>query len=481
MKAIIQAMIKKYRGLDVIGKASICFIIVSVMDNGISALTQPFINRILSVSEVGLYSSYASWQSMITVIATFYLYAGVLEVLITKEKEDRDQVIGSLCSLCVLLVCFFFGILFLFKNTAVSVLGIKPEYILTMFLTIFGNSVIQFWMVSKKFSYEYKAYAILGVSLFLCKSVLSIVLAYFLDYDRVFGRILGLCIPNVIVAIIILVWIIRKTCIRELNKYWKRAIVFNIPLIPHYLSSILLSSSDRIMIQRQVGETEAGLYSVAYTFASLALVVFSAINNAYNPFAYAAIRDKRYDELAQKTNTMVFISVAFASGLCFFAPEGLYLLGGEKYREAIYILPVLILGIFFSAFYFIFSNVEFIYEKTKMIFPITILGAGINILLNYCLLPRMGYRVAAYTTLLGYIIIFIAHYFVSVRIVKRNIYDMKKLCVSLIVLGVICIIATVLYDFNPIIRYSFGFVVLAIGVFLFVRKSFNVTKKKDCV
>ena len=53
------------------------------------------------------------------------------------------------------------------------------------------------------------------------------------------------------------------------KKYWKYALAFNIPLIPHYLSNYVLSQSDRVMIGKMVGNDKAALYSVAYTISTM--------------------------------------------------------------------------------------------------------------------------------------------------------------------------------------------------------------------
>ena len=50
-------------------------------------------------------------------------------------------------------------------------------------------------------------------------------------------------------------------------KFWKHALMFNLPLIPHYLSQTILNSADRIMISSLVGASEAGIYSLAYSIS----------------------------------------------------------------------------------------------------------------------------------------------------------------------------------------------------------------------
>ncbi len=53
------------------------------------------------------------------------------------------------------------------------------------------------------------------------------------------------------------------------KKYWLFAFKFNVALVPHYLSMMVLSQSERLMINKMCGSASAGIYSVAYNFPML--------------------------------------------------------------------------------------------------------------------------------------------------------------------------------------------------------------------
>ena len=462
---MLKKLIQKYKDSDVVFKASIWFVLVTVINNAASLLTQPIVNRILSVEEVGIYGVYLTWNSILSILSTFNLCYGVLEVLITKDKADSDNIVSSLATVSSIIWTVFFTLVFIFINPISALLKLKPIYIVILALTVWGDAMVQFWCVKKRFFYLYRQYSTLMVALFLTKSVLSVTMAYFFS-DRVLGRVLGMCLPPLLAAVVLYISSLKRTGFRGITKYWTRGIKFNIPLIPHYLSSILLASSDKIMIQHLSDETSLGLYSLAYTFSGLALIVFNAVNNAYTPTAYELIREENYKELSKKTKPIIFIAVAFSILLMLMAPEGVYIIGGEEYMSCLEIIPVLVLGIFFSSFYFIFSNIEFVYERTKLVFPITLLGAGLNIVLNYLLIPKMGYGAAAYTTLISYIVVALCHYFATLRIIKRNAYPMGAICLYLGVLIGATLLMPLIYQIHFLLRYLI--VLLAVAVLGFV-------------
>ena len=309
---MLKKLIQKYKDSDVVFKASIWFVLVTVINNAASLLTQPIVNRILSVEEVGVYGVYLTWSSILSILSTFNLCYGVLEVLITKDKADSDNIVSSLSTVSSIIWTVFFALVFIFIGPISALLKLKPIYIVILALTVWADAMVQFWCVKKRFFYLYRQYSALMVALFVTKSALSVTLAYLIADDRVLGRVLGMCLPPLFAAVVLYISSLKRTGLRGITKYWKRGINFNIPLIPHYLSSILLASSDKIMIQHLSDETSLGLYSLAYTFSGLALIVFTAVNNAYTPIAYELIRAENYKELSKKTKPIIFIAVAFS-------------------------------------------------------------------------------------------------------------------------------------------------------------------------
>ena len=476
---MLRKIINRYKSMNIIAKASLWFIFVTIVDKSISLLTQPIVNRIFSVEEVGTYGVFQSWYSIISIFASFYLYFGILEVYLTKEKDNQDNIVASLMSLSLLITVVVFGVLLVFSEPVSFFLGLKKEYIFLMALMVSSETIIQFWVVPKRFSYSYRIYSVVTIALFAVKAFLSLFLVYTFESDRVLGRLLGLVIPAVLLSIVFLVLILRKADFKKITYCWKKAFLFNLPLIPHYLSTVLLASSDKIMIEKLASITDAGIYAVSYSFAGLALIVFSAINNAYNPFSMKAIQNEKYDDLKSTTIAVLIFSVAFSLILIYLAPEGLFILGGEAYLQGVNIIPVLVVGIFFSSFYFIFSNVEFVREKNKMVFHITLFGATLNILLNLFLIPVFGYKVAAYTTLAGYLVIAVAHYFYSLFLLKKDVFNIRAILIIITIFAVLAALAIPLYDMPNYIRYIFVGCMFSAATFYLVKNRNKLFKPRN--
>ncbi|MBO4693934.1 MAG: polysaccharide biosynthesis protein [Clostridia bacterium] len=468
----------RYKNADVVFKASIWFVLVTVVDSAISVITQPFVNRILTEEQVGIYNIYNTWISVFRVIITLNLFCGVYDVLLVENKDDQNSVQSSLFVLSSIITAAFFVIVLLALKPVSFLLGLKPIYMIVMFISIFSEMVMQFYIVPLRINYKYIQYAIYVMGAFFVKSILTVLLAYYIKSDRVLGRILGFALPMLILAVVFIILMVREKSNKGVTKYWKQSLKFNLPLIPHYLSTIILASSDKVMLQHLSSEYYVGIYSVVYAFSSLSLIIFTAINNSYTPWAYEALREKNYPALRKRTNLIIFVSVLFCLMLMLFAPEGVYILGGKSYLKALPIVPILICGIFFSSFYFIFSNVEFINKRTKIVFPITLLGSAVNIGLNWLLIPKYGYFAAAYTTLIGYVIIAVCHYFYSRHILKDRAFDMRTLLMIILLLAAGTVASIILYNSVFWMRYLMILVFGVLFVILF-KKTLKTKKAKS--
>lgn len=183
---VIKLLIDKYRKSDVVFKASVWFVLVTVINNSVSVLTQPFINRLLTVEEVGVYGVYHTWQSVLSIIATLNLSYGVLEVLITKNREDSGHIVASLSVLSLIIWAVFFSCVFIFIQPISHLLKLKPSYVVVLGITIISDALVQFWSVQKRYFYKYKSYSVLIVCLFVVKALISILLSYLCSSEHFF-------------------------------------------------------------------------------------------------------------------------------------------------------------------------------------------------------------------------------------------------------------------------------------------------------
>lgn len=78
-------------------------------------------------------------------------------------------------------------------------------------------------------------------------------------------------------------------------------------MIPHYLSNYILNQSDRVMIGRMVGNSQAAYYSVAYTISTVMVLITNAINSSLTPYIYKSIASDEKGKIKKQRGHLLFL------------------------------------------------------------------------------------------------------------------------------------------------------------------------------
>lgn len=423
-------ILKKYSSLPQIAKASFWFLICSVLQKGISVITTPIFTRLMTSSEYGVYNVFISWENILTIFITFNLSYGVYTQGLVKFDKDKKIFSASMQGLTICLVALWLLIYIPFREFFNNLLNMNTTYMLLMTLTIWISAVFGFWSANQRVNYNYKLLVIITILASIMNPIISIILMNFMD-DKVLARILGIAISYMIFYLWMLFEQVAEGKKLYSEKYWGYALRFNIPLIPHYLSQTILSSSDRIMIERMDGKNTAGIYSLAYSISLIMSLFNNALGQTIGPWIYKKIKEKKTDEIARIAYPSL-IGIAFINIILIaFAPEVVAIFAPKEYYDSIWVIPPVAMSVYFMFAYDLFAKFEFYYEKTNFISIATAIVAVINILTNFIFIKLFGFIAAGYTTLVCYILYVIFHYYFMNKICKDNHidnpYDWKKI------------------------------------------------------
>lgn len=156
---------------------------------------------------------------------------------------------------------------------------------------------------------------------------------------------------------------------------------------------------------------------------------------------------KEYSALRSNSKPYTILFAFCSCALLLLAPEILYLTGGEAYSQAVYVIPPVVGGYACQFVYAFYVNIEFFHKQQKKIAFATMTAAIANILLNLIFIPLLGYIAAAFTTFIGYLIMYAIHYGFSRRYDADRIYDKKFLLTFLAVFTVFTGLCELLYHF----------------------------------
>lgn len=458
-------------------KASMAFTLGDFMQKGIAVMTVPLFTRLLSEQTYGIVSIYNSWAWFLEAIVIFCLKnGGVVNNGMLDFEEDRDTFLSSLLSLISFSTITYYLAYKIFQSKVESFLGLGNNLMTIMFIGFIVDSATTLWMVKEKYQYKYK----MVIAMNIIKAILTPFIIYYLltqtSLEQSFSRIMGGAIIPIIVGGIVATHIFSKAKKMFKIKYWGYALKFSIPLIPHYLSMIILAQSDRVMIAKFDGNAKVGIYSLAYTAASLIMILFDSINASFTPWTYKKMKEKLYGEVGAQSKKLMVLGAGCSILFILFAPEMVKIMAPSSYYDAIYIIPPVVLGNYFMFMYGFFRNIEFYHKKTKNVMIASIGIAILNIILNLIFIPMFGYIAAGYTTMVGYLGMAIIHYYFMKKIEKNNIYDIKFMILISLFLVSASLVALFLYDL-VIIRYI-AILMLFTTIFIYRKKIIGIFEDK---
>lgn len=460
---------EKYNKIPIPAKASIWFVVCSILQKGISLITIPIFTRIMTTEQYGQYSTFISWYSIIIIFTSLNLYYGVYNNAMIKYKDHRDEYTSSMQGLTMLLTIIVYIVYLLFHRNINEFIDMTTLLVSLMFLKLLVAPSMEFWLVRNRFEYKYKMVVTITLAQTILGSVVGVIFVI-ISTDKSLARIASLVLIDSFFCIVIALLQYKRGKILYNKEYWKYAISFNLPLLPHYLSGIILNQGDRVMIGYFENASAVAFYSVAYNIAILINIIIQAINASMTPWMYGKLEERKTKDIRKVTNILCLVMLFVILMLIIFAPELLKIIASKEYGEAVYVIPPVAMSTFFTFMYNIFANVEFFYEEKKFVSIGSILAAISNVILNAIFIPIYGYYAAAYTTLICYIIYSLSHLFFSRITIKKNIgntdiFDVKGILIFSVVGICMTICSSLLYKYN-ILRLICVFIIFII-IFIF--------------
>lgn len=367
-------------------------------------LTTPF----LTPFDYGIYGVMTSYTSLFISIAPLGLHVHLTNSYF--EYPRNYNLVWGRVLMLMLFSSLFFGLL----NMAILLFTLPIEFSLWKWLLCVIGSVPIFLLAN----------GILAQHLFplretpkplvftnLIGSVTGMLVSFVMIYSFHLGY-WGLAAANAVATLftftVFVKFVWRDFDIRPiLDRKWQRIkqmLKIALPLIPHAMGFVLLTSSARIvMSQYQISYDEIGLFSHGSTMGDYAVVITSALVTALVPQmqrAYRASDFKTYRKLYFLCQA-VALTTTFA--ICIWMPE-IYklLIRNENLAQSCDIASQLCFANVVFSFYVFMSTPVFIEKKTMQLLWLVFVPGILNFILCFALIPFFGYRVAIYSTIVSY-------------------------------------------------------------------------------
>ena len=441
----------------------ITYLIANMIGMVVSLVALPILTNLLSTSDMGIATSFITLKNIVTIILLLSMYISIDKIFVTlKQEEDRYKFLSSIYIFSTIAGIVIYAIYFIFRDFLNPILGFDTKFMTLMFimcLLINGCTLMNsYW----NFCNKAKNTFIYNLLVSPVSQILSIILVYVLATNKYLGRIIGVDFFNIVLGLFCGIIILVRGKFTIKKQYVKESLQISLPMVPHLLAQVFLSSCDLLMIKNMVGESQAGIYSVAYTIANILYTISLQIFKPWSPWVYRRIENKETDSIKENSKIVMHVIWILCIGLFTLAPELIKLFINAEYVEASVIVAPICLGIFFQMMYIFFYDIEYFHKKNIQIAVFSIITAVINIILNAIAIKIWGYQAAAYTTVISYFILCILHYFGMRKVDKTQYYDIKTLIILSLSLTIFTII-NVVFNKIFILRYT---ILLVSGIYI---------------
>ena len=422
-------------------------------------ITYPYALRVLQIEQIGKFEFSSSIVSYFSLLAALGIAAYAVREG-SKYRNDRQKcsefsseifsinMYSTLVAYILLILCLVF--VEKFQAYLPVILILSSEIILA---TVGLNWI---YNIFEDFSYITK--------ITLALQIVAVILLFVFVHDR--KDLYAYSIITVISssgAGLFMFWHSRKYV--TLRFVRKPSLAHLKPILIVFSTTIATTiyvSSDTTILGWIAGDYSVGLYGTSVKIYKIVKQVLNAVVAVVIPrFAFfIGTKDKENLEKLGNSlmNCMILGCVPCMVGLFFLSKPIIEVFAGRTYSEAHVSLSLLSVALIFAVFANFFSyGILISFKKEKIVMIATIISAGLNIILNFVLIPYFKENAAAFTTVLAEAsICYIS--FVYARKCFRIRCDLKNVVLTILgsaLIGVTCY--TVKHcTSNIILQLAFG-------------------------
>ena len=415
-----------------LGKDMLLMTIGSLGSKVLAFVFVPFYTAVLTTAEYGIADLITTTVSLCFPVFTLIISESLLQFTLNKENE-----ISKIWSIG-LKIWIFGTIAMLLCSPIVLITQLKEYYFF----------VVAYYVAYSL--YNCLSYFIRGlnkVGVFSVAGIINSVLLIALNLLFLLGLKIGLVgylLSQIIACFLAAAFIfvagkIYKYGFRifKIDKQLQsQMLAYSVPMIPNSISWWIANASDRYILTMFVGVAVTGIYSVAYKVPTIISLFSGIFNSAWRLSVnenFGSDESKAfYTDVYSKLTVLLLLLSSF---LIVINKPLAQILFSKDFYVAWKCVPILVLAAVFHSYADFFGTIYTTSFKTKYLFYSTLMGAGTNIVLNFCFIPHLGAIGAALATLISYAVVWIFRLIHSRKILKMKYHLMRDCTSYLIVLA----------------------------------------------
>jgi O-antigen/teichoic acid export membrane protein len=386
----------------------------------VGLITLPVFARAFTQSQYGLLELATTTSTVALALTDAGLTAAMLRSFYdyrTEEEPERRSVMRTGLVATTIFALVLAGLMILFRGEIASkILQRSDEESLVVLIA--GSVVaLNTWrfvsevMRVRLLAFNYLATTLLAASITTAVGIVGVLALGW----RVDGVFLATVIGSGIAAAYGVAVVNKSLAGRFSGSHLRRMLAFGLPLVPATLASWALALVDRIILAHLGSLAQVGEYAIANRLASLLTIGMTAFLFALTPFLFATYSEDPAQEKAARGRTLTYLTFVLALGglvLTLFAHEILSVIA-PRFESAYKAVGPLMLGMLAYGLVTLLATGIALARSTGRGALLTVFAAGINIGLNFALIPPFGVVGAASATAVGYGFLAIGYYLLS--------------------------------------------------------------------
>lgn len=365
------------------------YFVITFSGKIIPFLIVPFMTEFLNPSQFGIAATYTMYVTIFYIFIGFELTRYIDVNYFKLDKNDFSLHLSSIISyvfvssILVLIAVFIFSKFVIFPDINHLWIYIIPLAIVFKFINIVNISLLR----NEENPGLYGVFAISETFLYSC---LSLYLAWLLNEWT--SKAAALIISMIVFGFF--------GILRLKNRYnlslgfdtgiLKIAFVYSIPyVIGLNLANVIFANSDKVILNYFYDYSEVGIFSIAFTFASIVGFVTDSFMKAWIPVFYTRLRDKD-QSLHRKTFfvgiLLVIVALISIEIVRFIMPFMI----NERFFKAIHLMPyiaLLFVPRVFEQLLLLYIN---FYGKTEVLYGVLFISILTSVIGAYFLVEAFG-------------------------------------------------------------------------------------------
>lgn len=383
--------------------SSVIFFVGTVLSKAISILMLPLYTSYIPTADMGYYDVSVTYITVLTSILFFDIWVTILRFMYDGSNDDEK-------AMYVHSGCIIFAVSSLMYMTVAVVFSSVTSYKAVTLVFVYGlftniNYIFTFLARGYERHLDFAISGILNTFVNVASNVILILL-FSWGYKALYvSGILGATAQVVYISIRtnVLYAIFRGRYDKHIVK---KMLFYTLPLCINSVAYWLITSYNRLIINKIYGDSANGIYAVGSKFAVAIGLVTMCFTYAWQEIAFSEA-DKLEDKGRFYSNACILYSIVLCISIPLMLPfikMAFPIFVHSSYNAACDTIPLFLITAVISAVSTFVGNIFYAIKNTKIIFISMAISAVFNIIVSYPLIKYFNLNGANLATTISFML-----------------------------------------------------------------------------